>query len=390
MNCIVAIEGRFVLRDGRPASHHLTYERFWKRYLGVFDSVTIVGRLYAIEDSGAGPVEGQGVRFHALPSYTGPREFLKVRRKVRDRVRLACAEPSAAILRLPGQVGTMVWSEIRRQGRPYGVEVVADPYDVFAPGANDHSLRPFFRMYYSASLRRQCRDACAASYVTEFALQRRYPPAPGRFQTNYSSVELPSDAFVSTPRTYGTNSKYNIVTVAMLEQPYKRLDVLIEAIGISRMKGMDVELSVIGDGKLRPRYESLVLEKGLSEHVRFHGKLRGGPQVRAALDNADIFVLASRMEGLPRAMIESMARGLPCIGTTVGGIPELLDDQELVPPNDAHELARAISNLVKNPERMTKLSQDNLDKSHRYAKDVLQQKRSEFYREVRDCTIAAT
>ena len=64
--------------------------------------------------------------------------------------------------------------------------------------------------------------------------------------------------------------------------------------------------------------------KALRDRVRFRGQLTTPVDVRAELDRADLFVLPSRQEGLPRAMIEAMARALPCIGSSVGGIPELL------------------------------------------------------------------
>lgn len=58
---------------------------------------------------------------------------------------------------------------------PYGVEIIADPCDVFAPGSIKHPLRPFFRWWFPRDLSRVCQEACAAAFVTKEALQRRYP-----------------------------------------------------------------------------------------------------------------------------------------------------------------------------------------------------------------------
>jgi glycosyltransferase involved in cell wall biosynthesis len=125
---------------------------------------------------------------------------------------------------------------------------------------------------------------------------------------------------------------------------------------------------------------------GLNKKVRFLGELTAGDRVRAQLDTADLFVLPSRTEGLPRAMIEAMARALPCIGSTVGGIPELLPREDLIPPNDPHALARKIREVVTNPERMTQMSARNLEKAKEYRDDILNERRTEFYRYLRDKT----
>jgi glycosyltransferase involved in cell wall biosynthesis len=97
------------------------------------------------------------------------------------------------------------------------------------------------------------------------------------------------------------------------------------------------------------------------------------------LDQADIFVMPSRTEGLPRTMIEAMARGLPCIGSAVGGIPELLRPEDMVPAGDASSLAGAIIKIAKNPKLRAKMSKINLKKSADYSDKVLHKQRTAFY-----------
>jgi glycosyltransferase involved in cell wall biosynthesis len=102
------------------------------------------------------------------------------------------------------------------------------------------------------------------------------------------------------------------------------------------------------------------------------------------LDTGDLFVLPSRTEGLPRAMIEAMARGLPCIGSSVGGIPELLDVDELVAPGDVHGLAAKIQEILRDPHRMETMSRRNRAASMQFRDSVLAERRRRFYMHVRD------
>jgi glycosyltransferase involved in cell wall biosynthesis len=126
----------------------------------------------------------------------------------------------------------------------------------------------------------------------------------------------------------------------------------------------------------------------VADRVTFRGQLPAGPEVRAELDQADVFLLPSRTEGLPRALVEAMARGLPCVGSTVGGIPELLPAEDMVPPGDAGALASKIREVVTDPARMARMSERNLRAAQDYRQDVLQPRRDAFYRHVRERTEA--
>ena len=392
MLLLVATEHHFVKTpDG--VMHSATGGRdydFWCRYLEVFSEVIVVSRVrqstFIPQNLSIG--SGPGVRFLGLPDYVGSRQYLWRLKELKNKVRLAVTSDAAVILRVPGAIGELVWHEIRKSGQPYGVEVVGDPYDVFAPGSVKHPLRPFFRWWFSRQLRRQCAGACAAAYVTEQYLQQRYPADPDAFVTHYSSVELPDAAFVPAPRRIreNTRQRFTLVFVGTLAQLYKAPDVLIDAVGICVQDGLDLRLVFVGDGKHRSELEAKTVALDLGERINFLGQLSAGEAIRAQLDQADIFILPSRQEGLPRAMIEAMARGLPCIGSTVGGIPELLPRDDLVPPGDTAALARKIREVVTDPARMACMSARNLERAKAYRNEVLHDRRVEFFQYVRETT----
>jgi glycosyltransferase involved in cell wall biosynthesis len=137
-------------------------------------------------------------------------------------------------------------------------------------------------------------------------------------------------------------------TVAGL-YPAKGLGYLVNAMTEVRKVVPTAQLIIIGDGPERSRLDALVQATGLQENVRLLGKV---PDAWGILSTVDVFVLPSVKEGLPYAILEAMAAGLPIVATRVGGIPEVVADRRsalLVPPADSRALGQAICDLLQDP-----------------------------------------
>jgi len=390
MKVLVTASARFAITsDGNlwTPNASLRY-KFWARYLEVFDEVHLVARaeFHSEPPTGWNLATGPGIKAVPVPYFIGPWEFIKNYANVRKAVNRVALDAEAVILRLPCTIGTEVRASLPSR-RPYAVEVVADSYDSMAPGSIRHPLRPLFRWWFPRVLKQQCLEAMAAAYVTKEALQRRYP-CP-KFSVSLSDIQLPEETLISKPRplreAIGTCT---LIFVGTMAQLYKAPDVLIKAVAVCVQEGLDIKLILLGDGLYRAELEALAATLGLGERVCFQGLLPTSEAVREELDQADIFVLPSHQEGLPKAMIEAMARSLPCIGSTVGGIPELLASEDLVPPGDVTALASKIREVATNPERMARMSARNLQKAKDYTDEVLSEQRKEFYRYVREETEA--
>ncbi|GAJ04944.1 unnamed protein product, partial [marine sediment metagenome] len=87
-------------------------------------------------------------------------------------------------------------------------------------------------------------------------------------------------------------------------------------------------------------------------------------------------------EGLPRAMVEAMARGMPCIGSSVGGIPELLADEDIVPPADVKALADKMEEVLRDVSRLERMARRNLQTAQEYRRSELSKRWVEFYKKV--------
>lgn len=391
MRVVVSLENRFRhSAEGGIWSQTGYAHAYWSRYLDVFDEVLVVAR---VEEGEVGSdwerVDGPRISFAALPAYRGPLQYLFAARRLTSVARRAVGLSDAVILRVPSPIAASIVPAMRRAIRPYALEVVGDPYDVYSAGAVEHPLRPLFRWWFTRQLRDQVAGAAAVAYVTGGALQRRYPAPPGAFATSYSSIHLRASARTPAPRTVARAAAagpMHLVTVGSLAQMYKGVDVLLEAIRLGVGRGIDFRLLIVGDGRHRPELEERARSLGIAERVRFVGRVAAADLV-AHLDAADVFVLASRSEGLPHAIIEAMARGLPSIGSTAGGIPELLLPEDLVAPGDHLALADKLCEVVADPERMARMSARNWEVSAQYLDEELRARRKVFYCELRDRTL---
>lgn len=391
MKLIVTTEKRFSrMADGLVVTDNKssTGYQFWTRYLSVFDEVMVLGRLGDKPSRAGTSVEGQGVSFVPIPDYSGGYQFLCRRAAIESVLRglIMQPAPTAFLVRAPATFGNMLIRNLVDNFIPYGLEIIGDPYDVFAPGVISHPFRPLLRAWSAFTLKRQVRSACAVSYVTARQLQKRYPSLPEAYTTNYSSIELPLCSFGST-RTWNKKPLCpKLIFVGSLAQLYKAPDVLLKAVASLIHEKQKVSLTILGAGNYLEFLRNLAADFGIQDQICFKGQVPSGKNVNEELDQADIFVLPSKTEGLPRAMIEAMARGLPCIGTSVGGIPELLEQTEIVPAGDSSALANKISELVNDPQRMSTLSEINILKAREYCSDVLQIRRNAFYKHLKTIT----
>jgi glycosyltransferase involved in cell wall biosynthesis len=174
-----------------------------------------------------------------------------------------------------------------------------------------------------------------------------------------------------------------------LQSLYKGPDVLVEAVGLCKAQGIPVRVRFIGSGEQIRLLQSRCLQLGIDQQVEFVGNVTAGGPVRQELDEADLFVLPSRAEGVPRAMLEAMARALPCLGSAIGGIPELLHQEDLVSPDNPVALAKAIAQVFNHPAKLQRMSVRNLLKAASYSTEILSNRRLDFYRQVKELTAKA-
>jgi glycosyltransferase involved in cell wall biosynthesis len=152
---------------------------------------------------------------------------------------------------------------------------------------------------------------------------------------------------------YGLTGRFVVLFVGALTKwhGYKGLDVLLEALQIYIKSSPNVFLLVVGHGDLKPYYESMAHNLGLTNYVIFAGDASAEDLPRFyAVSNLLALPSKDMSEGFGLTLLEANASGRPCIASNTGGIPEIIHDGyngHLVPPNDPQALAQGMLSLAK-------------------------------------------
>lgn len=179
---------------------------------------------------------------------------------------------------------------------------------------------------------------------------------PSKIHVHRMGIDCQSFRFL--PRQLGPDDTVKLITVCRLAEK-KGIEFAIRAVAQAISSTPNLTYDIIGDGPLRNDLQNLVHHLGLDQVVHLRG-WQTKTAVIEHLDQAHIFLAPSitgqdgDQEGIPVAIMEAMAMGLPVISTLHSGIPELVTDQRcglLVAERDVEGLAKAINYLVQNPDR---------------------------------------
>jgi len=180
---------------------------------------------------------------------------------------------------------------------------------------------------------------------------------------NPVSVESRPDDAAACERTGG----HTLLAVGRLS-PEKGFDLLIEAFAQAAPRHPDWNLVILGEGPLRAGLERKIAERDLGARIAMPGF---DAHVRRAMRRADLFVLSSRYEGFPNALLEAMTEGVACVSFDCDAGPrELIDHRRngwLVPAGDVHALADALDTLMGDADLRAQLGRRARDVSSTYS-----------------------
>ena len=280
--------------------------------------------------------------------------------------------------RLPSAIGRLAISFAKRYKKPYIVEVVGCPWDALW----NHSLTgkvlaplAFFKLKF------QVFDAPFVMYVTSHFLQNRYPSYLRNIGVSDVIINDVSLSVLNERKKrisdFEKDNIINICTIGGLDVSYKRQSDVLKAISILKKDKFRFKYFLIGKG-IGVQLRRLIDKLNLKEEVILMGEIPHN-QIYHVLSKIDLYIQPSKMEGLPRSLIEAMSLGCPCIGSDAGGIPELLSNEMIYAKGDVIQLTQILKNINKNI--LLEESDRNFKLSKKFYIKVLDERRQHFYEE---------
>lgn len=361
---------------------------FYQRYLRIFDELRLTTRCVYEDTLGKSRVllDDPRIEYVPLPFFSGPMQYAKVYFKIGKALAHITDDCDAAILRLPSTVAQRVADKVIKAGIPYGTELVFDAKDALESATNSIERILWHRIH--KQMVNTCNKANGVACVTAHYLQTHYTSKqPDAFFANYSSLALPK-SFYSSERKH-PEGKVFVISHVCTQVQYngrKGYNEIIEAMKLLKERNVNVRVEFAGPDYHNGIKQLTDLSKrlGVEDRVKFIGGVNR-QQLSEYLEKSDLYVMPTWAEGLPRVIIEAMAKGLPCITTPVSGNPELVSKHFLVEYSDIKALADRIEELVKNKRLYETASKENFERSLNYEASVLEKRRDAYYTKLKSC-----
>lgn len=373
----------FLLKNSDDNYYGMTLNNdfFKERYLKIFDKLVVSTRMKNIElnkgdISGYKIVNSDKVLVKPVLSYNSIPDVIINRNKILEELEKLVNEVDSVIIRMPSVLGILASKICKKKNKKYLIEMVACPWDGYINHESKFGkiVAPFMWFY----TKKVVYDSKNVLYVTNDFLQKRYPTKGHTCACSdviLRKIDRSSliNRFHKIEKTDFKN--FSIGTVANVELKYKGHEYVFKAIAKLKKKDINCIYYLIGNGDNK-RLRNLAKKLKISDNIIFVGSLTN-KDVLKFLEKIDVYIQPSLQEGLPRALIEAMSVGVPVVASNAGGIPELIDNEYIFRKKRVNEICNILCSL--DSTKLKHMSEDNIKKSKKYEKEILDKVRNEFY-----------
>ena len=348
----------------------------FKKYLRYCETLTIFTRKVKLNSdlSGKASIAScANVEFNSIKNLN-LLSFIKGSNK--DKICRTVNDSDFSIIRLPSIIGIFAYLECRRQRKPYLLEMVACPWD---------SLWYYGKIKYKFAApilylanRYIVWTAPYVRYVSKSFLQSRYPTKGLKCACSDVQLKIFDKSILDKRIALIRRSnrlKISIGTVAPLHVSYKGQRYVIEAISRLSKQGYDINYYLVGGGD-SSRLADFADKHGVKNKVHFMG-VYPHHKIFDFMQDIDLYIQPSNAESHGRVVLEAFSVACPVIGSTTGGIPELVDKQYVFIRKNVKDLESKIKDIVAG--RLEIQARRNFLEAKKYSPGLLDARMQKFY-----------
>ena len=380
MSFTFAHDHRFVVHDGTVYTKSGLPKDVLNRYAIYTDKLVVLCRKQHVTEkpNNIAPVSDPNFSFIEVPnlrSIRGLFQYFRASRIISDEVK----KSEFVIARLPSTFGAMTAKAARKHKTPYVVEVVGNAYEAsFFHGSKIGKVVARLEHYLT---QRAVRLAPHAIYITKSYLQDVYPTDGTSYSCSNVNIEpAPEDVINERINKFCVGPDVTLGLIGSLNVAYKGHGTAIRSLSHLKTKLPDkrIKLQLVGSGS-QDKWIRLAEKHGVLDSVEFVGALPAGKRVMDWLDEIDIQIQPSTVEGQGRSIIEGMSRGCPVVASNAGGIPELLQPEFLADPTDAKKFSDLVSRLVTDQDLAKEAMRNNWTKTQEFRREQNADKRANIF-----------
>lgn len=374
MKLLFVHDGPAFLSDGGDY-YEFSYHGLLERYSYLADEIEFLMRVEPLpENASLTPIPNE-IEVVAVPNFKSPSSYFRCIKKAKEIIKEEVRSADIVVLR-----GSSCAHIARVYTKKFNKPCIYECVGCFWDSLWNYSLLgKFMAPFEFLGARRAIRNSRYVYYVTEQFLQRRYPTRGRQVACSNVQIEEPARIVLEKrlEKIAGMNGRVTLGTAAAVDVRYKGQEYVIGAIPGLLNKGYDIEYVLAGSNAHNDNYlEELASRLGVSDRVHFLGSLNK-TEMAEFYDSIDIYVQPSKQEGLPRSVIEAMSRACPVVGTSIAGIPELIEAEWLFKKGSSKEVEKTVSAILSSD--LSAIAARNYQESKKYSIEKLTKRREAFY-----------
>lgn len=384
--CLFVHDFRYLeYKKGVYGQNQFGYNTLWKRkYLHLFSNMIVIARgeiAHSKEQvTRKALLNGPRVSFISTDNLASLSGLVKMRR-TKKRIEEVMSRVDFVVVRLPSTQGLLACSTARKLGKPYVIELVADPFDSlwYHDRFKGKIAAPVLKFFS----RRAVSRAKNVIYVTSNHLQELYPNKYNTLSCSDADINPDIKALSKRLMKIGKRSvgaPMKIGLVGSYDVRHKGHNTAINAMRRLR-KTYNLELHCVGPGDSK-YWESYARKKGVNGCVYFDGVISSTKEMLQWYESIDLLVIPSLTEGMPRVALEAMSVGLPVAASSVSDLPSILNEKAIFPKGNVKDFESAVSRILGSKKLSGQMAEDGFELSKRYTSSALSGARDEYMNNV--------